>query len=75
VKNQADIFPRHFTGKSPAQELKEGPDRSQRFAKEESLKEIHRVLKPGAKLGMIWNVEDCNCILQKIYCSRVAAED
>ncbi|KAH6961032.1 S-adenosyl-L-methionine-dependent methyltransferase [Fusarium avenaceum] len=30
------------------------------FAKEESLEEIHRVLKPGAKLGMIWNVEDYN---------------
>lgn len=30
-----------------------------RFAKEESLKEIHRVLKPGAKLGLVWNVEDC----------------
>ncbi|KAH6898486.1 S-adenosyl-L-methionine-dependent methyltransferase [Thelonectria olida] len=30
------------------------------FAKEESLKEIHRVLKPGAKLGLIWNVEDYN---------------
>ncbi|KAF5669255.1 2-heptaprenyl naphthoquinone [Fusarium heterosporum] len=30
------------------------------FAKEESLKEIHRVLKPGAKLGLIWNAEDYN---------------
>lgn len=30
-----------------------------RFAKEEALAEIHRVLKPGAKLGMIWNVEGC----------------
>ncbi|KAF5019837.1 hypothetical protein F66182_8150 [Fusarium sp. NRRL 66182] len=30
------------------------------FAKEEALKEIHRVLKPGSKLGMIWNVEDYN---------------
>ncbi|KAH7023081.1 S-adenosyl-L-methionine-dependent methyltransferase [Ilyonectria destructans] len=30
------------------------------FAKEESLKEIHRVLKPGTKLGLIWNVEDYN---------------
>ncbi|KAH7162990.1 S-adenosyl-L-methionine-dependent methyltransferase [Dactylonectria estremocensis] len=33
------------------------------FAEEESLKEIHRVLKPGAKLGLIWNVEDCGYIL------------
>jgi hypothetical protein len=33
-----------------------------RFAKEESLKEIHRVLKPGAKLGLIWNVEDCEML-------------
>ncbi|KAF7550303.1 hypothetical protein G7046_g8063 [Stylonectria norvegica] len=30
------------------------------FAKEEALQEIHRVLKPGAKLGLIWNVEDYN---------------
>ncbi|KAM0353517.1 hypothetical protein ACHAPU_001529 [Fusarium lateritium] len=30
------------------------------FAKEESLEEIHRVLKPGAKLGLIWNAEDYN---------------
>ncbi|KAF4444353.1 2-heptaprenyl- -naphthoquinone [Fusarium austroafricanum] len=30
------------------------------FAKEESLKEIHRVLKPGAKLGLIWNAEEYN---------------
>ncbi|KAJ9157748.1 S-adenosyl-L-methionine-dependent methyltransferase [Pleurostoma richardsiae] len=30
------------------------------FANEESLAEIHRVLKPGAKFGMIWNVEDYN---------------
>jgi len=30
-----------------------------RFATEESLKEIHRVLRPGATFGMIWNVEDC----------------
>ncbi|RGP74321.1 2-heptaprenyl- -naphthoquinone [Fusarium longipes] len=27
------------------------------FAKEESLQEIRRVLKPGAKLGLIWNVD------------------
>ncbi|KAM5355792.1 hypothetical protein ACJ41O_002438 [Fusarium nematophilum] len=30
------------------------------FAKEEALREIHRILKPGAKLGLIWNVEDYN---------------
>lgn len=30
-----------------------------RFAKEESLEEIRRVLKPGGKLAMIWNIEDC----------------
>ncbi|RBA16357.1 hypothetical protein FPRO05_11692 [Fusarium proliferatum] len=30
------------------------------FAREESLKEIHRVLKPGAKLGLIWNAEEYN---------------
>ncbi|KAL4730424.1 hypothetical protein ACLX1H_002458 [Fusarium chlamydosporum] len=30
------------------------------FAKEESLQEIHRVLKPGAKLGLIWNVDSYN---------------
>lgn len=23
------------------------------------MKEIHRVLRPGAKFGMIWNIEDC----------------
>lgn len=30
-----------------------------RFATEESMKEIHRVLRPGAVFGMIWNIEDC----------------
>ncbi|KAL1883891.1 hypothetical protein VTK73DRAFT_7679 [Phialemonium thermophilum] len=30
------------------------------FANQEVLNEIHRVLKPGACLGMIWNVEDYN---------------
>ncbi|KAK7951117.1 MFS-type transporter [Apiospora aurea] len=30
------------------------------FATPESLQEIHRVLRPGAVLGMIWNVEDYN---------------
>lgn len=32
---------------------------SNRFANEEALTEIHRVLKPGGKVGMIWNIEDC----------------
>ncbi|KAJ2972335.1 hypothetical protein NUW58_g9204 [Xylaria curta] len=31
-----------------------------RFATPEALKEIHRVLRPGAVLGMIWNVDDYN---------------
>ncbi|KAI0008865.1 S-adenosyl-L-methionine-dependent methyltransferase [Xylariaceae sp. FL0662B] len=30
------------------------------FATPEALKEIHRVLRPGAVLGAIWNVEDYN---------------
>lgn len=30
-----------------------------RFANQEALDEIHRVLKPNAVLGMIWNIEDC----------------
>ncbi|KAK7924479.1 methyltransferase [Apiospora marii] len=30
------------------------------FATPESLHEIHRVLRPGAVLGMIWNIEDYN---------------
>jgi hypothetical protein len=30
-----------------------------RFANEEALLEIARVLKPTAVLGLIWNVEDC----------------
>jgi SAM-dependent methyltransferase len=28
------------------------------FATEEALAEIHRVLKPGGKLGLVWNVRD-----------------
>ena len=30
-----------------------------RFAHDEALHEIYRVLKPGSILGIIWNVEDC----------------
>ncbi|KAI3320091.1 S-adenosyl-L-methionine-dependent methyltransferase [Xylariaceae sp. AK1471] len=30
------------------------------FATPEALKEIHRVLRPGAVFGMIWNVDDYN---------------
>ncbi|KAK3941829.1 S-adenosyl-L-methionine-dependent methyltransferase [Diplogelasinospora grovesii] len=30
------------------------------FATEDALREIHRVLKPNAVFGMIWNVEDYN---------------
>jgi SAM-dependent methyltransferase len=30
-----------------------------RFAHKEALQEIHRVLKPGGKLGIIYNVDDC----------------
>ncbi|PHH86284.1 hypothetical protein CDD83_10465 [Cordyceps sp. RAO-2017] len=30
------------------------------FADDEALEEMHRVLKPGGKLGMIWNIEDYN---------------
>lgn len=33
------------------------------FATEESLREIHRVLKPGAAFGVIWNIEDCAFLL------------
>ena len=30
-----------------------------RFAHEEALAEIHRVLSPAGVFAMIWNVEDC----------------
>jgi len=29
------------------------------FSNKDSLKEIHRVLKPAGVLGMVWNAEDC----------------
>lgn len=32
---------------------------SVRFAQNEALQEIHRVVVPGGVLGLIWNVEDC----------------
>lgn len=42
-----------------------------RFATEETLAEIHRVLKPGAKLGLIWNVDECmHPLLTHRNCSR-----
>jgi len=31
-----------------------------RFATDDTLQEIHRVLKPAGTLGLIWNVEDYN---------------
>jgi SAM-dependent methyltransferase len=36
-----------------------GQSSHHRFANQEALKEIRRVLKPGGKLAMIWNIEDC----------------
>jgi SAM-dependent methyltransferase len=34
-----------------------------RFATEEALREIHRVLRPGGAFGMIWNIEDCERLI------------
>lgn len=33
-----------------------------RFATDVALDEIHRVLKEGAVLGMIWNIDDCKTV-------------
>ena len=33
-----------------------------RFATEEALDEIYRVLKEGAVFGMIWNIDDCETV-------------
>lgn len=30
-----------------------------RFATDEALDEIYRVMKEGAVFGMIWNIDDC----------------
>lgn len=42
-----------------------------RFANDEALREIYRVLTPGGVLGMIWNIEDCLLYqsLQTLGCS------
>ena len=37
-----------------------------RFATQEAVNEIHRVLKENAVLGMIWNVEDCKTMLSNL---------
>lgn len=33
-----------------------------RFATNEALDEIYRVLKEGAVFGMIWNIDDCEIV-------------
>ena len=33
------------------------------FSTPEALQEIHRVLKPGGSLGLVWNVRDDKCSL------------
>lgn len=39
--------------------------RQTRFANVDALTEIHRVLAPGAFVGVIWNIEDCACLLPR----------
>lgn len=34
-----------------------------RFATDEALDEIYRVMKEGAVFGMIWNIDDCETAL------------
>lgn len=34
-----------------------------RFATEDALTELHRVIKPAGVLGMIWNVDSCKLSL------------
>lgn len=34
-----------------------------RFATDEALDEIYRVMKEGAVFGMIWNIDDCEIVL------------
>jgi hypothetical protein len=41
-----------------------------RFATEEALREIHRILRPGGAFGVIWNIEDCEPLTYSIL-SRV----
>ena len=47
-----------------------------RFATDEALKEIHRVLAPNAVFGMIWNIEECKrrppCSWQSIFWSNTS---
>lgn len=37
------------------------------FATEQALGEIHRVLKPGGVLGMIWNIDDCGLFFSLLH--------
>jgi ubiquinone/menaquinone biosynthesis C-methylase UbiE len=41
------------------------------FADRDSLKEISRVLKPGGKLGLIWNYDDCADLPERHWQRRV----
>lgn len=31
------------------------------FATQDALKELHRVIRLAGVLGMVWNIEDCEC--------------